>query len=85
MKPQICAIFDKKAAAYQAPFAVKHINLAVRWFHACSKEQGHDINKWPTDYELYWVGEWDDETGKITPRTPECIMNGANLATLETN
>lgn len=48
------------------------LDVAIRRF-AQQVQENKFINKNAKDFNLYWLGEWNTETGKITPREPEII------------
>lgn len=62
----VCAIYDNKTQSYHAPFYVKHTAQAERWFATVLMDANSDIAKFPADYSLVQLGEFDEETGKHT-------------------
>lgn len=65
MKIPMVAVFDKKTGLYDNPFAVRHIGEAVREWDIVRKDEKTRIGKNPEDFELYQVGEYDDQVGKF--------------------
>lgn len=63
MKLVICAIRDSAMEAFQRPFCVPTVGMAVRSFgDAClSKDSG--MNGHLEDYILFELGTFDEETG----------------------
>ncbi|AXH76852.1 MAG: nonstructural protein [Microviridae sp.] len=82
MKLVMVTIRDIKIGLYQPPYAVVAIGAAARAFQdACENEERNtDIARHPQDFELYKLGEYDQETGKfdLLP-SPEFIMGGKNV------
>jgi len=63
----VCSVYDNKARLFSTPFFAHSKTTAVRDFHTAALDPASQINKFPGDYELWVVGEWDDETGNIQP------------------
>lgn len=77
MKVSVFAIFDTKAEAFGQPFFTQTAGLAARSFgQACSNTET-DYNKYPLDFILYELGEYDDETGKIESLNPMEICSAS--------
>lgn len=66
MNHQIFAIYDLKAFAFIAPFTMPTPEMAMRTFEGCANEEGHMFNKHSADFNLFHIGEFDDELGDIT-------------------
>lgn len=63
MKYVLVSVYDSKAAEYQLPRGFKRVEMAERSFGlACADEQ-NDFNKYASDYSLFEVGVYDDDTG----------------------
>lgn len=70
MKMQIIGIYDRKSQSFVEMSATPHIGVATRNFgEAVNTKADHPAYKWPEDFELWHLGEWDTETGKPTPIT----------------
>lgn len=69
MKLQVLATRDIVANVYGQPMFVPHIGMAIRSFgDECKrKEPGNVLAQHPEDFELWHLGEYDDETGALTP------------------
>lgn len=61
---KIYAIKDKKAEAYLQPFTTTKDGLAIRMIQA-SMEQENNLSKYPEDFSLYQIGEFNENTGKV--------------------
>ncbi len=62
MKINYYAVKDELANRFLAPTLIKSDELALRQF----RSQINNIELWkdnPSDFSLYRLGEWDDETG----------------------
>lgn len=66
MKLKIYSVFDSKAKAYNSPFYLRNSGEATRGFADVVNDGKSQISKYPEDYSLFELGEFDDETGLIT-------------------
>lgn len=64
---KVLAVFDSKAQAFATPFYVANIQIGMRAFHAAANDNSLLVGKYPADYSLFALGEWDDETALFTP------------------
>ena len=69
MKLKIYSIRDAKAEVFNRPFFLHTHGEAERAFAQNAAEPKSMINQYPEDYDLYCIGEFDDQTGKIEPLT----------------
>lgn len=68
------SIRDSKAAAYHPPFYKKSHGEAERDFSDLASDTQTAVGKHPEDYDLYYVGQYNDETGQVLPLdTPQHI------------
>ncbi len=65
MITKIFAIYDNKAQAYMQPFFALTAGLALRTFSDSSNSQDTIFHAHPTDFCLYEIGEFNDETAEI--------------------
>lgn len=75
MKFEAFSVHDVKAEAYHAPFFQHMLAQGKRTFSDCINSESHPFGKHPHDYTLFHVGEFDDNTGKISP-FPSAISLG---------
>lgn len=67
MKMQVIGIFDRKAQVFVEMSATPALGVATRNFtEAVNKQSESPVYKWPEDFELYHLGEWDTETGRCS-------------------
>lgn len=81
MKMQVIATRDIVANVYGPPMYVIHVGQSIRGFgDECQrKEKGNVLGEHPEDFELWHLGEWDDETAEFTPMEPrKQLAVGAN-------
>ena len=61
------SIRDQKAEAYNTPFFQKTKGEAVRSFMTAVNDKSTNLNKYPEDFDLYQIGQWDDLKGQMVP------------------
>jgi hypothetical protein len=63
---KIFAIRDKRTNAYREGLVLKpHMAEAVRMFEQIANNPESDLNKWPLDFQLDQIGEFDMRQGTI--------------------
>jgi len=83
---QAYSIFDKKAASFERPFWCKHVAEATRAIQMnfeAPKGQEPWFVKYPADFALYHVGNFDPTTGSLLPTAhmgPQIVIEIASLA-----
>lgn len=77
---KIYAIYDQATEAYGQPFFVKSQGQAVRSFKEECENKESQFNKHPADYELWYIGEYDEETAVITKNIPERVARAQDFA-----
>lgn len=79
MKYPLFTIFDHKAGRYSAPNPDLNEQVAVRGF-AQAVNNNESFRFAPGDYDLFKVGEFDQDSGRIDVSDPiEFIVNGSSL------
>lgn len=72
MKLEIFSVYDSKAQAYLPPFFLPMVGQATRIFQNCANDSAHQFGANPGDYTLFHLGDFDDDSAKIslkaTPR-----------------
>lgn len=81
MTVQMYTVFDSAIGAYNAPFTARNDLHAKRILEHETKRAGSDIGKKPTDYTLFHIGEFDEDTGQIRPVMPTQIARAQDLIT----
>jgi hypothetical protein len=61
------SIYDEKAGAFITPFFLPNEQMAVREFAAAANDPNHKFGKWPADYTLFEIGDFNIDTGELTP------------------
>lgn len=80
MRHQAFSVYDSAAAAYLPPFYVPRLEVAVRIFTESANDRTHQFYKYPGDYTLFCVGEFDDNSGLLHPLPkPEKITSALEV------
>lgn len=66
----VFTVYDHKAEAYLPPFTMKTLGLATRTFAELANDKGHNFGKYPTDFSLWQIGTFSEDSGVITPLAP---------------
>lgn len=70
MKLKVFSVYDHKGEAYGKPVFLATAGLAVRAFQEVANDKTSEVGKFPQDYTLFEIGEFDDSTGVLTPLSP---------------
>lgn len=74
------SIRDSKADVFNTPFFQKTHGEAERSFKQLIQDDKSMLSKYPEDYDLYFIGEYDDNTGKlVTLDTPQHLVKAMQL------
>lgn len=77
MKLKIYSVYDSKAKAYNSPFYLRNSGEATRGFSDVVNDGKSQISKYPEDYTLFELGEFDDEMGSIAMYDAKITLGGA--------
>lgn len=58
------AMLDIKSKSFTKPILERTVGIAVRSFKQAANDPSTQLNAFPTDFALYEIGTYDDETGK---------------------
>lgn len=75
---KIFAMYDKKVSIYRWLHPADNTPDAVRSLQKLLNSQQGLITDYPEDYDLYYLGDLDEVTGKITAVTPPQYIISAN-------
>lgn len=80
MNQKMYSIRDSKAEVFNQPFFCHTHGEAERNFTQLAKDEKSFISQYPTDYDLYYIGDYDTVSGKIKALdTPQHIQKAATL------
>lgn len=74
MKLEMFAIYDLKADSYQTPFFAVNSPVAERMFSAMKSDSTTMVYRFPEDFRLFRVGEFDMVTGVFTVSMPQQLF-----------
>lgn len=63
----VYAIYDEKALSYGIPFFAKTDGIAKRLFADLCDDPQSTVYKHPSDFKLYYLGEFDESTADLVP------------------
>lgn len=63
MQLKVFSIRDAKAEVFNTPWFKGTHGEAERDFRAAVNDQQTSLNKFPEDFDLYYLGDYDDHTG----------------------
>jgi len=80
MKKVYYAIYDRKAEMFSAPFLEIKDGTAIRAVQdQVINSPDHPFAKYPSDFSLHRLGEFDEASGVITGHMPEKLQEIENL------
>ena len=80
MKFLAFSVYDRAAENYNTPMFMAAKGQAIRAFDDQANSEDSMINKHPEDYTLFYIGEFDDDTGLLTPANkPQSMGKGSDF------
>lgn len=77
---QVFSVRNAKGEFFNPPFISHTKGSAERTFQKLVNDPQSDINQFPEDYDLYYVGDFDDTKGVMLPLdTPEHLVKAVML------
>lgn len=78
MKVQICCMRDQ-LTGYMNPFGCANLKVAERDFKILINDDAQSLHYNPQHFDLYHLGEFDTDTGKLSPIEPDLILTGLSV------
>lgn len=78
MITKVFAIYDGKAGAFMSPFCQPAVGLAVRMFTDLVADEKTTVCRYPSDFTLFQIGEFDDGKGVLAPLEPHLNLGLAS-------
>ena len=72
------SVHDKTGEVYGTPFFARNHTDAARDF-ANSAKPGTPVGDYPDEFELVWVGAFDDETGHLTDQPLQALGSATDF------
>jgi hypothetical protein len=82
MRYVVMSVFDAVAGAFLPPMFMRSKGEAVRSFSDACNSSEHQFHKHASDYVLFILGQWDDDTGLFIPpdkSIPERVLTGQDV------
>jgi len=80
MIKKMYSIRDAKAEAFHNPFFKVTHGEAERDFATAVNDEKTTLNQYPDDFDLYYLGEYNDNSGKLTSLdTPQHVVKAVQL------
>lgn len=67
---KVYSVYDKKTLAYNTPYFAATDGAATRSFQELAGDLSTTVGKYPHDYSLYYIGEYDIDKGQMIPVLP---------------
>lgn len=65
MITKLYCVYDSKSTSYGHPFHAPNDAVALRIFGEAVCDPATQLNKYPEDFVLYCIGDYNDETAEI--------------------
>jgi len=80
MELKIFTIRDSKGEVYNQPFFQKTHGEAERNFHQLVNDNKSTVSQFPEDFDLYFIGTYNDQTGLLSPNdTPQHVIKAVQI------
>jgi len=78
MRFKICVVRDRALDSFGTPIFVASKGQAIRSFadEVNRADPNNSLNKHPEDFELFYLGEYDDESATFEAERPQQIAVG---------
>lgn len=84
MELKIFSIYDRAIKAFNKPFYFLTQAEATRAFTSLANDNESEISKHPHDFELHYLGKWDNATGIAEQGVLENLGNALAYQNQET-
>lgn len=79
MKLHVYSVFDKAVGAYLQPFYARSQGEALRSFSEAANNGTSNFAKYPLDFTLVRLGEFDDNSGVFLTNDPVRVVSAAEV------
>jgi hypothetical protein len=77
---EVFSVRDLKAGTYGQPFALSSRGVAIRTFTSWVSDPNSFFSKFPHDFELFHVGHFDSDHGRLIPLdVPDYVARASEL------
>lgn len=74
---KVYSVYDEKALVYGLPTCFSTDGLALRSFADLVSNPNSNVNKYPSDFKLYRIGEFNDNNAEMISCTPVYLAVGS--------
>jgi len=74
----VYAVRDRKAGVFHRPFYERDHVMAIRGFEDACRKEDSPFRKWPSDFELLHLGNFEDASGRFTLLETPAVMAEPN-------
>lgn len=86
MLHEVYSVRDSKTEVFGQPFLQKAKGEAERSFQALANDPQTFVGKYPDDFDLYYLGQYDDHSGAFNVlQTPKHIMKAIHCVKTDKN
>lgn len=85
MKYLLVSVKDRAADIFNRPFCARSAAEAVRLFSDAVNDKESPFNAHPDDYDLYALGEFEEDNGNVTKQEVSVIIRGKDVYRSATN
>lgn len=86
MTLKMFSIRDLKAGAFMAPYCKPSLGEGEREFMTLVRDERSSLNKYPEDFQLFYIGDYNDSDAKVvllnTPQhmidAKQCVRNSVS-------
>lgn len=80
MELKAFSIRDSKGEIFNSPFFKKTLGEAERDFTELCRDEKSMVQKYPEDFDLYYIGTYDDQTGVFKSlATPQHMIKAVQV------
>jgi len=79
MNNDMFAIRDLKIGAYKSPFIARNAGDATRMLQGAINQGNSQLSEYPADFELYYIGTFNDVSGILDSIKPEFVCSALSL------
>lgn len=83
MLVKVYSVFDNKAGGYLMPYFAVNDAVASRMLETAVNNRSHDFFEHPEDFQLFCIGSWDEQEGKLEGVAPFHVVNAHALKRVE--
>lgn len=76
---QVYSVLDAKVGAYLVPIYMRSRGEAIRAFTGTCQNKESDFARFPEDYALYFLGEFDDSQGTFLCHNPIRVIGASEV------